>query len=155
MDTNNNKLTPEFKAKWIAALRSGEYIQTGSRLKFEYKRLNGSTEVRHCCLGVAADIVDPEAWFPHGRWNGNAWSLTNVLPASKTQEEFADILFLARDNPAVVTAMLDAVVELFPDHAQKAAHCRTEKNPQGVLARLNDDFGFTFEQIATVIEKVL
>jgi hypothetical protein len=39
-------LNPEFKAKWVAALRSGEYKQINGELK---------TEKGHCCLGVARD----------------------------------------------------------------------------------------------------
>lgn len=41
-----NKLDPEFKAKWLAALRSGEYKQGRFEL---YKAMTD----RYCCLGVA------------------------------------------------------------------------------------------------------
>jgi hypothetical protein len=39
-----NKLDPEFKAKWLAELRSGKYSQTQGRL---------CDEDGYCCLGVA------------------------------------------------------------------------------------------------------
>jgi len=42
------KLPPKFKAKWLKALRSGEYKQTNGTL---YD--NG----KHCCLGVACEVV--------------------------------------------------------------------------------------------------
>lgn len=42
------KLNPEFKAKWIAALRSGEYIQGE---KYLYKA------GRYCCIGVACAVA--------------------------------------------------------------------------------------------------
>jgi hypothetical protein len=42
---NENKLDPEFKAKWVAALRSGEYKQGFCLLH---------SRGRYCCLGVAA-----------------------------------------------------------------------------------------------------
>lgn len=42
----HKKLDPEFKAKWIAALRSGEYKQGTVHL---YNESNDS----YCCLGVA------------------------------------------------------------------------------------------------------
>lgn len=55
------KLKPSFKAKWIAALRSGEYARgcgflcrTGK--KYDY----------FCCLGVACDIVAPGEWHGSG-----------------------------------------------------------------------------------------
>ncbi len=43
------KLEPEFKAKWIAALRSGEYKQGMNWLLKEDK---------YCCLGVAGAICN-------------------------------------------------------------------------------------------------
>lgn len=45
---NENKLDPEFKAKWVAALRSGEYRQGKGWLH------NNGT---YCCLGVACKVV--------------------------------------------------------------------------------------------------
>ena len=42
------KLPEEFKAKWIAALRSGEYKQCRDQLHF----CGG-----HCCLGVAEIVL--------------------------------------------------------------------------------------------------
>jgi hypothetical protein len=43
----NQKLNPEFKAKWLAALRSGEYKQGSNKLIYGDK---------YCCLGVACAI---------------------------------------------------------------------------------------------------
>ena len=47
------KMDPELKAKWLKALRSGDYQQS----KFTLRDARG-----HCCLGVLCDIVDPDAW---------------------------------------------------------------------------------------------
>lgn len=44
------KLDPEFKEKWVAALRSGEYKQG------MYKLYDESTNT-YCCLGVAAVVA--------------------------------------------------------------------------------------------------
>lgn len=44
------KLDPEFKAKWIEALRSGKYKQGKGRL---YTFNNNNNESTYCCLGVA------------------------------------------------------------------------------------------------------
>ena len=43
---STTKLDPAFKAKWIAALLSGQYKQCRGQLK---------SAGRHCCLGVARD----------------------------------------------------------------------------------------------------
>ena len=44
----------EFKARWVAALRSGDYKQG----KYALRKSNGT----FCCLGVACDINDPNGW---------------------------------------------------------------------------------------------
>ena len=46
------KLPADFKEKWVAALRSGEYKRGTSHLKSENNKV-----VKHCCLGVACEIV--------------------------------------------------------------------------------------------------
>jgi hypothetical protein len=48
---NTEKLPPDFKAKWIAALRSGEYEQVRRHLCLDGK---------YCCLGVAARVCGIE-----------------------------------------------------------------------------------------------
>lgn len=46
-------LNPEFKERWVEALRSGKYKQTEGRLQ----KCGG-----YCCLGVAACLIDPNGW---------------------------------------------------------------------------------------------
>lgn len=48
-------MNAEWKAKWIAALRSGKYPRTQGKLR----RPTG-----FCCLGVLCDLVDPLHWSP-------------------------------------------------------------------------------------------
>lgn len=48
------RMDPEVKARWVAALRSGEYKQTKRAL-----RLDGG----HCCLGVLCDLYAKEHGF--------------------------------------------------------------------------------------------
>ena len=47
---NTNKLPIEFKTKWVAALRSGEFKQGNLKL---YNEKNNT----YCCLGVACVIA--------------------------------------------------------------------------------------------------
>lgn len=57
-------IDPEFKAKWLEALRSGNYEQVGGALrKYKGPELN---PVGFCCLGVACDIIDPNQWAMTG-----------------------------------------------------------------------------------------
>lgn len=48
-----DKMNPEVKAKWVAALRSGQYKQGVNCLR------DGDT---FCCLGVLCDVVEPTGW---------------------------------------------------------------------------------------------
>lgn len=50
------KMNPEVKAKWLAALRSGEYKQTTNKLH------DASGEM--CCLGVLCDLSGLHEWKP-------------------------------------------------------------------------------------------
>lgn len=58
-------MNPEIKAKWVAALRSGEYKQGSSSLKQQ-----GGTM---CCLGVLCDLYQktyPEkSYWDHSTFN--------------------------------------------------------------------------------------
>ncbi len=47
----------ELKAKWISALKSGNYKQGTGCLK---KTVLG--ENKYCCLGVLCDLINPEIW---------------------------------------------------------------------------------------------
>lgn len=53
---NANK---ELAREWVAALRSGKYVQGQQQLR----QLN-----RYCCLGVLCDIVAPELWTISSRY---------------------------------------------------------------------------------------
>lgn len=45
-------MNPEWKAKWIAALRSGKYKQG-----FHYLRSENNGSAEYCCLGVLHEIM--------------------------------------------------------------------------------------------------
>lgn len=46
-------MNPEIKAKWVAALRSGEYKQTTGVLT----EVNDDGTTSHCCLGVLCELA--------------------------------------------------------------------------------------------------
>ena len=51
-------MNKQIKAKWVAALRSGKYIQTTGLLR----RSQPGDTLSHCCLGVLCDLA------PEGEW---------------------------------------------------------------------------------------
>ena len=72
-------MNAELKERWITALRSREYKQgTGNLCTVEY-----GTRF-YCCLGVVANIIDPNGWVPvdynHDlRWHGNISDLPDKI----------------------------------------------------------------------------
>lgn len=58
-------MNPELKTKWTDALRSGRYSQGQEVLR--------SVDDKFCCLGVAADIIDPTGWGPGGPQDGDCY----------------------------------------------------------------------------------
>jgi hypothetical protein len=109
----------ENRAKWVAALRSGEFKQT----KNELKNSEG-----HCCLGVACELAvqagvarEVRAGLFRGT-DETTSSHTSALPTAVKQ-------WLGLDSP--FGRLVDRL---------------------GDLTILNDDGGYTFAQIADVIE---
>ena len=64
----------ELKAKWVAALRSGEYKQG-------YGRLFSPREKSYCCLGVLCDVIDPKGWDMVTSEDGKEYCNGHVLDA--------------------------------------------------------------------------
>jgi hypothetical protein len=64
------KMDPEVKAKWVAALRSGEYDQAQSGLRVDQSQSGG--EIGYCCLGVLCELYRREhpgaVWIDTGRF---------------------------------------------------------------------------------------
>jgi hypothetical protein len=107
-------MNPEWKKKWVAALRSDDYEQGQKYLRVYDK---------FCCLGVLCDLVDPSRWVSPSHtvasvYDGSILGLPRLVRDVTGVDEFGTI-----------------------DYA-------TARN----LAEMNDD-GFSFGQIADVIEK--
>jgi len=65
-------MSPELKVGWVAALRSDEYEQGRGGLR--------DSEGGHCCIGVLADLIDPNGWDGWDGWDerysdsiGDSW----------------------------------------------------------------------------------
>jgi hypothetical protein len=84
----------------------------------------------YCCLGVLCDIVDPEGWTP----------LLGFLDEGKYIHHGA--LEHPDDTVVKVTGLKDRIGSL-----EKVVGCSAN------LISLNDNAGYTFEQIADIIEE--
>jgi hypothetical protein len=120
------KMDPEIKARWVAALRSGEYKQAVETL-----RRNGA----HCCLGVLCDLFAKE--------NGKPWrakAMSEVGPYQSYTGGFAD------------SKMPGAVVCIW---AGIDPYDRVEIGDTRQPLYVHNDDGRTFAEIADAIEEQL
>lgn len=69
-------MNPEVKAKWLQALRSGEYQQGQLNLRRKTK-----DAVQFCCLGVLCDVSQQGKWS-HRSYRVGEESLCSTLPPS-------------------------------------------------------------------------
>jgi hypothetical protein len=121
------KMNPEVKAKWVAALRSGEYKQIQGRLH---------DEKGFCCLGVLCAVSELGDW----------------VMDEDDEEEKAQMAYVCEKSADSEVAPND-VVEwaglLKPDPDISDGNLMTQ------IASLNDYKKWTFAQIADAIEAQL
>lgn len=88
-------MNPEIKAKWLAALRGGQYAQATGTLRSE----DGE---RHCCLGVLCDIVEPDEWRHNDEyckwWHRDSCELASLSVANAADIEEDSQITLAKLN---------------------------------------------------------
>jgi uncharacterized protein YeaC (DUF1315 family) len=138
-----NKMNPEIKQKWISALRSGEYEQGDGKL------YSGQG---YCCLGVLCDLYSKE--------NNLKWEFRGD-DTIKTEDEIVPSQLQKCDY-----FYFDDESEFLPESVKEWAELSV-KNPQvrveveecegarfyfDEIANLNDA-GYTFPQLANIIEK--
>lgn len=133
------------RGKWTAALRSGEYQQARHQLRREIESLADDTvAIGFCCLGVACEVAVKEGVVRreqsfYGSVSGDIHSdsSSTALP-----QAVVDWLGLSgRDGD-----LTERVEYKHPGH-----EC-DEEHTTGTLIGLNDDAGYTFEQIADLVD---
>lgn len=129
-------MNPEIKARWLAALRSGEYKQGPGVLR-------NRDEDTYCCLGVLCELAVQEGVVRSVVEVGNCWiadredrvritgydGATTVLPVTVSEWAGLDRSGVDSGNPWVL-------------------------GRQKQLAQLNDE-GYAFTELADVIEREL
>jgi hypothetical protein len=131
-------MDPARKAEWVAALRSGQYTQGKQALRWK-------EDNRMCCLGVVCDLHSktPQA-FEWSIGGGGQFRYDNL--ASYAPDEVLLWLGLKEDELRTSTIAQQELLE-------KMQLTFTQTGMVGyILASLNDDKGYTFEQIADFIE---
>lgn len=124
-------MNPELKSKWLEALRSGRFEQATNALR---------SEAGFCCLGVLCEISRM------GEWNNEDYRLGSISFANILPKPVADAAGLLTRNPNIA---LDNLSEQQIQMIELKAY-----NGSISLADLNDA-GFTFTEIADLIEKHL
>lgn len=151
MITKNELLT-----EWVAALRSGEYAQGRGYLH----RIEDNT---YCCLGVVCDLLAKK-----GILSTEVDQSTDVEGGVSTTH-YVTRFYNDKDPvgsnsvlPEAVSRILDWVetkddgTELFTDDPEFTVALPDKNPPRRVSAStLNDVHGFTFPQIADLIESQL
>lgn len=128
--TSTQTMNQYVKRKWVAALRSGEYKQTGGRLR------KGDC---YCCLGVLTDLYDKDIQNDHHEW----------------YEE--DGQYGYASDGGIVEATLPESVMKWADLKECNPTVKEERmgKPLTSLAYLNDNEGLDFNQLADIIEAQL
>lgn len=131
-------MNPEIKAKWLEALRSGEYQQGRERLK------SPDSNPRYCCLGVLCDLAVKEGV---ARWDDSVVIDEHVAIDAAGRRAWAELPF----GVAVWAGVVDSGGD--PDGnpwVDDPAH----DGERNTLASLNDS-GVSFREIADIIEAQL
>lgn len=122
-------MTPELKAEWVAALRSGDYKQARDALRIVDNEKNYS----YCCLGVLCDIMPDVEWSPV---NGHSYLYYAKFSSGHTSSAYI---------PRPEAAKLGLEKKII-DTTRQTTHAI-----DNILMGMNDQ-GKTFAEIADYIE---
>jgi hypothetical protein len=120
-------MNQEVKARWVAALRSGEYKQTKEYLQ---------SEDGFCCLGVLCEIAVQD---------GVVSAVDDTTPAVGGYKN------VKRYGPEI--SFLPMAVQQWAELGSHAPRVNIRPGYNHSLVDLNDDLGWDFQQIANIIEE--
>lgn len=132
-------MNQEYKEKWVAALRSGDYKQGRGRLQ---------NEDGFCCLGVLCDVAAKEEpltykWEKHGGNNPIMLTPTGSYGITEIPKHLSHELGLVNSGGNAIT---DPTV----DYITKDGILRNT-----YLSALNDEYRLSFNELADLIEAQL
>lgn len=131
------KIDPEFKAEWVAALRSGKYTQ-GQRGLVD-------TENNYCCLGVAV-CLRPELVERDGEdfYVNDVEIKRQIMCTDYPPYQFADLYLGGKNDPRILISDIPESFDVTGDEDEFVT-----------LSELNDDKNKTFLEIADIIDLCL
>ena len=143
-------MNQEIKAKWVNALRSGDYEQGQGALK--------NPDGQYCCLGVLCDLYDKhrmEEFGAESSWAVDTVSLNEYISVlgDRTEvgvpsNEVVDWAGLPDNNPEVLIDLPEVLI--LEDEIEEEKY-----QYELPIAELNDDHGLTFTELADLIEEQL
>lgn len=138
MSPKKSKIDPELKARWVAELRSGKYVQGTGRLK---KYVGNEDKICHCCLGVLCEIIAPEGF----------------KEAFEINEDFTHPFVRGKsEQPSYPNQNKMKEIGLYPSAYKKLAQMNDGEGGFDIKKwKKNDIKPHNFEQIADYIEKNL
>ena len=147
--------TPDYDLvqRWEAALRSGEYKQGNSLLKYT----DSGGALRYCCLGVLCEVGGVEglpadsdfAAYPRYLFDGCSLAPPLELLDRFAGKHISDMTDLTLALPPEIDDQLYSMLEKLDDEERETS--RTGSNGEYAAAYLNDTIGLTFEQIADCV----
>jgi hypothetical protein len=143
-------LIPEIKAEWVAALRSGDYNQGQRRLV----TLQEGVAPKYCCLGVLCHLIEEKGEY-NLKHSDEPFRVVYFVGESEDEGETRDASVDVLPRSLAESLGLDTSPEVpFSATLKEDARIRQASlalNGNLPLAYLNDK-GFTFEEIADLIE---
>jgi len=144
-------MNPEIKQLWLEALRSGKYEQGKSLLRPD--------DNSYCCLGVLCQIAEERGickYVPSDTHKGFTVGYPDVF-----QDGYDDgNLYEDSELPWVVKQWAGVESEnpkitLNEKNIKEYFKGTMQDNTKVSLAELNDNFGYTFAELADIIEEQL
>lgn len=147
------KLRPEVKRQWLAALRSGEYEQGREYLHF----VEGGGEF-YCCLGVLCDLAVKDGVVAAKTLHPSPDPDTDDAATRSGYEALVDYADVGEATTLPPAAVDDWAYEVPPPASDDpwtvlvTDQYEPDYTRQLTLAELNDEHGYSFAQIADLIE---
>lgn len=144
----------ELKDKWVAALRSGEFTQTTGtleRLEEHTTSFGKKLQPGFCCLGVLCKVAELPRRLNAAGDCALYMDMDRGISHRYNDESSGDLpIGFAHSQDLTSDGRLRKPVVVRKERDDEMVDCIYDS-----LVALNDDAGFTFEQIAKVIEEQL